>query len=204
MDIYTRKLTYLWDADVIVVGSGSAGATAAIAAARNGARTVLIERFGFLGGTSTQVLDTFYGFYTPGTTAYKVVGGIPDDVVAAARALFDLPEPQGQEDALPQQICQSASGGALDGESPEDEPEVAVGPGRGAEQLPREQQGEGALPVRRPAVERRPGDQAGAVPQQRLEAETWRPGATSRERDRRREPRAAVPRNPRGPGPASP
>lgn len=85
-EFYTRQLTELWDSDVIVVGSGSAGATAAIAAARSGARTTLVERFGFLGGTSTQVLDTFYGFYTPGSAAYKVVGGIPDDVVNALKA----------------------------------------------------------------------------------------------------------------------
>lgn len=94
MEIYSRQLNQLWDADVIVVGSGSAGATAAIAAARNGARTVLVERFGFLGGTSTQVLDTFYGFYTPGSQAYKVVGGIPDDVVAGLKrhnAAFERP-----------------------------------------------------------------------------------------------------------------
>ena len=94
MEIYTRQLTNLWDSDVIVVGSGSAGATAAIAAARTGARTTLVERFGFLGGTSTQVLDTFYGFYTPGSAAYKVVGGIPDDVVDALKsygAAFERP-----------------------------------------------------------------------------------------------------------------
>ena len=48
--------------DVIVVGSGSAGATAAIAAARAGAKTLVLERLPFLGGTSTAVLDTFYGF----------------------------------------------------------------------------------------------------------------------------------------------
>ena len=85
MEIYSKELPLLWDADVIVVGAGSAGATAAIAAARNGAKTVLIERYGFLGGTSTQVLDTFYGFYTPGEVSYKVVGGVPDDVVAALK-----------------------------------------------------------------------------------------------------------------------
>ena len=94
METYTRQLNTLWETDVVVVGSGSAGTTAAIAAARNGAKTVLVERFGFLGGTSTQVLDTFYGFYTPGSAAYKVVGGIPDDVVAALKsyqAAFERP-----------------------------------------------------------------------------------------------------------------
>jgi hypothetical protein len=93
-DTYSRQLTTLWDADVVVVGSGTAGTCAAIAAARNGAKTVLVERFGFLGGTSTQVLDTFYGFYTPGSVAYKVVGGIPDEVVAALKgyqAAFERP-----------------------------------------------------------------------------------------------------------------
>ena len=67
--------------DVLVVGAGSAGSTAAIAAARGGASTLLVDRFGFLGGTSTAVLDTFYAFYTPGATPKKVVGGIPDEVV---------------------------------------------------------------------------------------------------------------------------
>ncbi len=73
--------------DVVVVGSGSAGATAAIAAARAGAATLLIEKLPFLGGNSTAVLDTFYGFYTPGDRALKVVGGIGDDVVAGLRSL---------------------------------------------------------------------------------------------------------------------
>ena len=68
--------------DVLVVGAGSAGSTAAIAAARAGASTLLVDRFGFLGGTSTAVLDTFYAFYTPGAQPQKVVSGIPDEVVA--------------------------------------------------------------------------------------------------------------------------
>jgi glycine/D-amino acid oxidase-like deaminating enzyme len=67
---------------VLVVGAGSAGATAAIAAGRTGADVVLVDRFGFLGGTSTAVLDTFYAFYTPGQAPRKVVAGIPDEVVA--------------------------------------------------------------------------------------------------------------------------
>ena len=66
---YRTSLPLLCEAEVLVVGSGAAGATAAIAAARTGARTVLLERHGFLGGNSTLVLDTFYGFYTPGSAA---------------------------------------------------------------------------------------------------------------------------------------
>jgi len=77
---------------VVVVGSGSAGSPAAIAAARVGARTLLIEKLPFLGGNSTAVLDTFYGFYTPGSRARKVVGGIGDDVVAGLAALGPVVE----------------------------------------------------------------------------------------------------------------
>jgi len=73
--------------DVCVIGAGSAGSTAAIAAARAGASVLLVDRLPFLGGTSTAVLDTFYGFYTPGSRARKVVGGIGDDVVGALRGL---------------------------------------------------------------------------------------------------------------------
>jgi hypothetical protein len=77
---------------VVVVGSGSAGSPAAIAAARGEARTLLIEKLPFLGGNSTAVLDTFYGFYTPGSRARKVVGGIGDDVVAGLAALGPVVE----------------------------------------------------------------------------------------------------------------
>ncbi len=78
--------------DVVVVGSGSAGSTAAIASARGGARTLLLEKLPSLGGSSTAVLDTFYGFYTPGSTPTKVVSGIPDDVVSGLRALGPVVE----------------------------------------------------------------------------------------------------------------
>jgi hypothetical protein len=78
--------------EVVVVGSGSAGSPAAIAAARGGARTLLIDKLPFLGGNSTAVLDTFYGFYTPGSRPAKVVGGIGDEVVARLRALGKVVE----------------------------------------------------------------------------------------------------------------
>lgn len=84
-----------WDVgeyDVVVVGAGSAGCTAAIAAGRLGARVLLVEKLPFLGGVSTAVLDTFYGFYTPGSESRKVVGGVADDVVSALRRLGPVVE----------------------------------------------------------------------------------------------------------------
>jgi hypothetical protein len=86
------RLPLLAAADVVVVGSGSAGSTAAIAAARGGASVLLVEKDAFLGGTSTAVLDTFYGFWTPGERPRKVVGGIGDEVVAALRRLGPVVE----------------------------------------------------------------------------------------------------------------
>ena len=48
-----REVNVLSEADVIVVGGGPGGFAAAISAARNGARTILLERYGHLGGMAT-------------------------------------------------------------------------------------------------------------------------------------------------------
>lgn len=88
----------LWRGDVVVVGGGSAGSTAAVAAARTGARTLLLESGGFLGGTGTRVLDTFYGIYAPGPDNARVVGGIGWEIcerLAAAGASFERPNTYG-------------------------------------------------------------------------------------------------------------
>lgn len=53
-----RQTPVLMDADVVVVGGGTTGPLAAIAAARLGKKVVLIERFGSLGGVLTLGLNT--------------------------------------------------------------------------------------------------------------------------------------------------
>ncbi len=97
MKHYQAELPKLDEVEVLVVGAGSAGSSAAIAAARAGARTLLVERYGYIGGISTGVLDTFYGFYTPGISK-QVVGGIPATVVQelmAREAAFLRPSTYG-------------------------------------------------------------------------------------------------------------
>ncbi len=56
------------DADVLVVGGGPAGIAAAISSARNGARTMLVERFGHVGGNLTA------GLVGPCMTSYSLDG----------------------------------------------------------------------------------------------------------------------------------
>ncbi len=100
---YAVELPEFDHAEVVVVGSGAAGSTAAIAAARAGADTLLVERYGFLGGTSVMVLDSFYGFYTPATNAVRVVNGIPWEIVqrlAKYDAVIERPSSYGAGQAV--------------------------------------------------------------------------------------------------------
>lgn len=57
------NISKIIDADVAVVGGGTAGVFAAIAAARTGAKTVLIEKNGMLGGTLTVANVNFPGLF---------------------------------------------------------------------------------------------------------------------------------------------
>ncbi len=52
---YNDSLPVGAEADVVVAGSGPAGIAACLAAARKGLNVVLVERFPFLGGMSTQI-----------------------------------------------------------------------------------------------------------------------------------------------------
>ena len=80
---FSTSIRRTYTTDILIIGSGSAGSVAALAAATGPFKVTLAERYGFPGGTSTQMLDTFYGFFTPSETPRKIVGGIPDQIVNA-------------------------------------------------------------------------------------------------------------------------
>ncbi len=66
--------------DVLVCGGGLAGAMAAVAAAREGAQVLLVERYGFLGGNaSAGAVAQFNSWQTGG--GRRVIGGLADEVV---------------------------------------------------------------------------------------------------------------------------
>jgi len=94
-----REIPVKRDVDVIVVGGGPAGLAAAIASARNGARTVLVEQFGYLGGTATASLmaciNGFRNQVEPDTT--QTVRGLAEEIVLEMKKLGGLgksPYPQ--------------------------------------------------------------------------------------------------------------
>ena len=65
--------------DVLVIGGGNAGCAAALAAARSGARTLLVERYGFLGGTATAAMVGPWMTFHSGSQ--RIVGGIAQEMV---------------------------------------------------------------------------------------------------------------------------
>ncbi|MGH2551360.1 MAG: FAD-dependent oxidoreductase [Thermomicrobiales bacterium] len=65
---YQKTVPVIAEPDVLVVGAGPAGIAAAIGAARAGARTMIVERFGFVGGNLTA------GLVGPCMTSYSLDG----------------------------------------------------------------------------------------------------------------------------------
>jgi hypothetical protein len=90
-----RRTPVYGEFDVVVVGGGPAGIMAASAAARNGASTLLIERYGFLGGAGTAGgLSTFCGLHarTYGQDV-RVIRGLADELLDRLAKLDGLNQP---------------------------------------------------------------------------------------------------------------
>lgn len=73
------------DVDVLVLGGGSAGLAAAVSAARNGAETMLVERFSYTGGLATGGLIVLLLTMDDGA-GKQVIGGLCQEIVERIEA----------------------------------------------------------------------------------------------------------------------
>jgi hypothetical protein len=94
-----REVPVIAETDVLVVGSGPGGLAAALAAARAGVRTMLVERFGCLGGNITVVgVESLAWYRREGTVDSE---GIGIELERRAKAMgATAPEPQSKSEAL--------------------------------------------------------------------------------------------------------
>ena len=85
--------------DVVVVGGGPGGVPAAVAAARNGARVLLVERYGFLGGMATAALVHPYMKYKAGEQI--IIRGLFEEFVDKLQETGAILEDRAHFDAEP-------------------------------------------------------------------------------------------------------
>ncbi len=91
-----RQLPVYGEFDVVVVGGGPSGLAASVSAAKHGARVLLVERYGFLGGMGTAGgVTNFAGLYgRKNGEMQRVVHGVVDELLARIDVLGGLNSPQ--------------------------------------------------------------------------------------------------------------
>ncbi len=92
MSCYREEQKKIHKTQVIVVGGGPAGVAAAIASARIGAETLLVEQAGCLGGTSTSGMVNRLGPFHD--EKEFIVGGIPWEILENLVDIGCAPKPQ--------------------------------------------------------------------------------------------------------------
>ena len=89
-----REIKVVEEADVVVIGSGPGGLPAAISAAREGAKTILIERYGTLGGLATTCLmGPIFGYAPVAASVNKpILGGIAVELIRNLQNIGGAPD----------------------------------------------------------------------------------------------------------------
>lgn len=88
----SRELPVIREVDVVVCGGGPSGTAAAIASARNGAKTLLVERYGYIGGMVTGSYITYYmGF---GNGKEQIIRGIAQETIDRLREVDGITRDQ--------------------------------------------------------------------------------------------------------------
>ena len=90
-----REIELAAETEILIIGGGPAGIAAATAAARCGARTMLLEKYGFLGGMGTAAMVTnFCGLHANiNGSVQQIVRGVADDILERLDNLDGLREP---------------------------------------------------------------------------------------------------------------
>jgi len=98
-----REVPIVRETEVLVAGGGPAGAAAAICAARAGARTLLVERFAYLGGTATaSLMACINGFRNQvEPDGMQTVRGVAEEIILRLKDLGGLGESPYQQKAYP-------------------------------------------------------------------------------------------------------
>lgn len=95
-----ENLPVAFDVDVCVVGGGPSGVAAALSAIRNGARVLLVERMGFLGGSATAMQVPAFAPFSDRTKA--IVRGIGWEVLTEHQRRLGKPLPEPDSYNVPQ------------------------------------------------------------------------------------------------------
>ena len=82
--------------DLVVLGGGTGGAVAAIAAGRQGLDVLIVEQFGYLGGSQTGALVTPLMLITADN--HSTIGGINEEIRQKMMANGDAGEQPGVAD----------------------------------------------------------------------------------------------------------